>query len=152
MNVAECTPGHLVMVHNRYFATIWAKWEQVGQHRRTWYLTRVVDPQDRLLEVDLVPDYAVEFTDVIDPGLPSATFTPLPGEFSQHLVVDEDDERTAHGPTAWSPSRPLTDASTGGAWALMEWATPGGSCPSPRSSSSRRATSVRTSPTDSRAS
>lgn len=39
----DFTPGQVALIHQRYFATVWAKWEKVGQHQRTWYLVSPMD-------------------------------------------------------------------------------------------------------------
>lgn len=73
----DFTPGQVAFAHDRYLVAVWAKWEKVGQHQRTWYLCSrldeghdypelLSDPSIELLAGEVTSEKKFVFTELPD--------------------------------------------------------------------------------------
>lgn len=89
-------PGQMAMAHNRYFVTVWAKWEKVGQHQRTWYM--VADTESPRPYVDFLSEDFIELLPEVDEA-PSRriTFQEVQEAFQGLCVLDAADPYSDFG-------------------------------------------------------
>lgn len=111
----DFTPGQVAIVQDNYFATVWAKWEKVGQHQRTWYLVANSDAPRPSLE--FVPEGYLELLEEVQADKRRITFQEVEEEYSHRCVMEASDPLSDFG-TAYGVATLFDGTREVGKWSV----------------------------------